>query len=204
MSFRSRHLNATSPLLAHRGGVKPQWYANTIMDVCFKPWEVSCKTGFSIGQMLCKDVRGLRNWVKAKPVIARTRFEQGHFAVCVSNGLPHLGLSISPNLWLRGHRSLAHLLGDPCPPISSPSCATLLIRDSRCEKLFQNSRPFLTLRHSLSLSPNFTLNTIWECKLSREIVGIDKVVQQFKYSLRLLCTLKQCQTEEYFPNQLKT
>lgn len=92
----------------------------------------------------------------------------------------------------------------PFSPISSPSCATLLIRDSRCEKLFQNSRPFLTLRHSLSLSPNFTLNTIWECKLSREIVGIDKVVQQFKYSLRLLCTLKQCQTEEYFPNQLKT
>ena len=88
MSFISRHLNATSSLLAHLGGVKPQWYANTVMDTCFKPWEVSCKTSFSIGQRLCNGVRSLRNELKAKPVIARTKFEWGHLSLCVSYGLP--------------------------------------------------------------------------------------------------------------------
>lgn len=61
VSFISRHLNATSSLLAHRGGTKPERYANTVMDICFKPWEVSHKTSFSIEQMLCKGVRCLRN-----------------------------------------------------------------------------------------------------------------------------------------------
>ena len=115
MDYISRHLKATSPLLAHRGGVKPSRYANTVMETCSEPWEVSCKTSFSIGQTLCKDVRGLRNWFKAKPVTARTRFEWGHFLVCVSHGLPHLGSRIPPTLWPRGQRPLSHLLGASYP-----------------------------------------------------------------------------------------
>lgn len=69
------------------GGIKPQWYANTVMETCFKPWEVSCKTSFSVGQMLCKSARSLRNQLKTKPVTARMRFEWGHFPVCVRDGL---------------------------------------------------------------------------------------------------------------------
>lgn len=155
----SRHLKAASPLLAHRGGVKPPRYANTVMETCSEPWEVSCKTSFSIGQMLCKDVRGLRNWFKAKPVTARTRFEWGHFLVCVSHGLPHLGSRISPVLWPRGHRPISSsrsLLTLP-PFVCPPSCATLLIREtfSKYQILFYPQ----TTKY-VSHSPNSTLKTI--------------------------------------------
>jgi hypothetical protein len=49
-------------LIGTYGRVKPHWYANTVMVTCFKPWEVSSRTSFSIGQTLCKGVRSLRKF----------------------------------------------------------------------------------------------------------------------------------------------
>lgn len=141
MDYISRHLKAASPLLAHRGGVKPPRYANTVMETCSEPWEVSCKTSFSIGQMLCKDVRSLRNWFKAKPVTARTRFELGTLSCLCQPWSASPGLKNFPNALAQ--RPQAHLIYQE-PLTSTPiRLSTLMCHSVDKINFFRIPDPFL-------------------------------------------------------------
>lgn len=72
--------------------VKPHWYANTVMVTCFRPWEVSSRTSFSIGPMLCKGVRSLRKCERQSRLWQEPDL-RGHFPVCTSKR-PSLALHL--------------------------------------------------------------------------------------------------------------